>query len=36
MTRVAFVAEVFAGHWGGRRFRPEVLSLYQKLKGPSR
>jgi hypothetical protein len=34
--RIEFVAEVFAGHWGGRRFRPEVLALYQKLRGPSR
>ncbi len=34
--RIEFVAEVFAGQWGGRRFRPEVLALYEKLKGPSR
>jgi hypothetical protein len=34
--RIEFVAEVFAGHWGGRRFRPEVLLLYEKLKGPPR
>ncbi|MGP0068809.1 MAG: hypothetical protein ACLQGP_35070 [Isosphaeraceae bacterium] len=34
--RIEFVAEVFAGYWGGRRFHPEVLALYEKLKGPSR
>jgi hypothetical protein len=34
--RIEFVAETFAGHWAGRRFRPEVLALYEKLKGPSR
>jgi hypothetical protein len=34
--RIEFIAEVFAGHWGGRRFRPEVLALYEKQKGPQR
>ena len=34
--RIEFIAEVFAGQWDGRRFRTEVLMLYEKWKGPSR
>ncbi len=34
--KIEFVAEVFAGLWGRRKFAPEVIDLYKKLKGPPR
>jgi hypothetical protein len=34
--RIEFVAEVYAGLCAGRRFRTEVMRLYEKLKGPPR
>ena len=33
---IEFVAEVYAGMRGGRKFSPEVLRLYRKLKGPAK
>jgi len=35
-SRVEFVAEVYAGLWARRKFHPQVLSLYEKLRGPWR
>ncbi len=34
--RIEFVAEVYAGLWGRRRFRSEIRDLYRDLKGPHR
>jgi hypothetical protein len=34
--RIEFVAEVYSGLWGGRKFGRDVTSLYEKLKGPLR
>jgi hypothetical protein len=34
--RIEFVAEVYAGLWGRRTFGPEVMAIYEKLKGPPR
>ena len=34
--RIEFIAEVFGGLWGGRKFGRDVTSLYEKLKGPTR
>jgi hypothetical protein len=34
--RIEFVAEVYTGLWAGRTFLAEVMSLYEKLKGPPR
>ena len=34
--RIEFVAEVYSGLWGGRKFGRDVTSLYETLKGPPR
>jgi hypothetical protein len=34
--RIEFVAAVYRGLWGGRKFGRAVTSLYEELKGPPR
>jgi hypothetical protein len=34
-TPADFVAEVYAGHWGGTDYNADVMDLYQKLGGPA-